>query len=96
MPSFKAKFELAPDLAVEVVSPSNRKREMLDKVESYLASGTKLVWLVYPTIKVGDVYRLNDDGSINIRKITVDGTLDGEDVLPGFSLRVSAIFPANL
>ncbi|MBC8170832.1 MAG: Uma2 family endonuclease, partial [Anaerolineae bacterium] len=93
VPSFKAKLELAPDLAVEVVSPGNRERAMLDKVESYLASGTKLVWLVYPTIKVVDVYRLNNDGSINIRKITVEGTLDGEDVLSGFTFPASNIFP---
>lgn len=42
------KFMIAPDLAIEVVSPSNRPRQMLNKVEFYLQSGTRLVWLIYP------------------------------------------------
>lgn len=91
---FPSKFEFAPDLAVEVFSPSNREREMLEKVEAYLESGTKLVWVAYPTSQVVDVYHRNADGSLTLRKIDIEGTLDGEDVLPGFKLSVKTIFPA--
>jgi Uma2 family endonuclease len=57
-PTLPAKFSIAPDLAVEVVSPSNRPRQMLDKAELYLISGTQLVWVVYPEERVVDVYKL--------------------------------------
>jgi Uma2 family endonuclease len=89
------KFFLAPDLAIEVKSPSNSDRELLDKAESYLKSGTRLVWLVYPTSKVVDVCRLADDGDLKLHKIELEGTLDGEDVLPGFRLTVKDIFPVG-
>ncbi len=89
------KFYIAPDLAVEVVSPSNREREMIDKAESYLQSGARLVWVIYPIIRVVDVIRRNADGSLTIRKVESDGLLDGEDVLPGFTLSVQELFPAE-
>jgi Uma2 family endonuclease len=94
-PSFAAKLELAPDLAVEVISPGNTERQMLDKVESYLQCGTKLVWVVYPGARVVDVFTPNPDGSMTLRKVEANGTLEGGDVLPGFTLQVSEIF-ANL
>jgi Uma2 family endonuclease len=87
------RFNIAPDLAVEVVSPSNRPREMHNKVETYLQHGTKLVWVVYPIEKVIDVYRLADDGGLHVHKMEIDGILDGEDVLPGFTLAVKRVFP---
>jgi Uma2 family endonuclease len=89
------KFRFAPDLAVEVFSPSNHEREMTEKVESFLESGTQLVWVIYPTKQVVEVYRRLDDGSLNLRKVDVNGTLDGETVLPGFQLPVRGIFPAE-
>lgn len=95
VPSFAAKLELAPDLAVEVVSPRNTERELMDKVGSYLQCGTKLVWVVYPNIKVVDVFTPNADGSMTLRKIDIDGKLEGGNVLPGFTLPVRNIF-ANL
>ncbi len=92
-PTLPEKFLIAPDLAVEVVSPSNRPREILDKVESYLRYGARLVWVVYPDERVVDVYRLADDGSLNLRKVDCESTLDGGEVLPGFKLAVREIFP---
>jgi Uma2 family endonuclease len=86
-------FTSAPDLAVEVVSPSNSPRELLTKIELYLAYGTRLVWVVYPNEQIVDVYRLADDGGLHIHKFTHEDTLDGEDVLPEFQLPVKSIFP---
>jgi Uma2 family endonuclease len=96
VPSFAAKLELAPDLAVEVASPSNTGRQMLNKVNSYLAAGTRMVWVVYPGEQVVDVFVFtpNADGSIMLRTLDINGTLDGGEVLPGFTLPVRSIFPA--
>lgn len=90
---FPNKFAFAPDLAIEVFSPSNRERDMLEKVESYLEPGTILVWVVYPARQVVYIYRRNQDGSLNLRKVDINGSLGGEDVLPGFSLAIKTIFP---
>jgi len=87
------KFFIAPDLAIEVMSPSNTDRKMLEKAESYLKSGTRLVWLAYPDSRVVRVCRLADNGDLILHKVEADGTLDGEDVLPGFRLAVKDIFP---
>jgi Uma2 family endonuclease len=92
---FPDKFIFAPDLAIEVMSPSNRGRELLDKAESYLQSGTRLVWIAYPENRVVDVCHLGEDGELKIRKVDINGMLDGEDVLPGFTLVVKDIFPTE-
>lgn len=86
---------LAPDLAVEVVSPGNRPRDMLNKVEKYLEHGTNAVWVVYPDERVIDVYHRQPDGVLTLRKVNTDSTLDGGDMLPGFTLKVADIFPAQ-
>jgi Uma2 family endonuclease len=79
---------IAPDLAVEIVSPSNTKQEMHEKVALYFQAGTRLVWIVYPKSRAIYVYRAED--SVTILK--PDGILDGGDVLPGFSVKVADIF----
>lgn len=80
----------APDLAVEVKSPTDSKRELRLKAEDYLRFGAKMVWLVFPEERRVEVYELDQD----VLELGIDDTLDGGDVLPGFSLRVSEIFPA--
>jgi len=92
---FPKKFFLVPDLVIEVKSPGNTERELLDKAESYLKSGTRMVWLVFPVSKIVWVCRLADDGDLKLHKVEMDGTLNGEDVLPGFTLAVKDIFPAG-
>jgi Uma2 family endonuclease len=92
-PKLPDKFTIAPDLAIEVVSPTNRPREILNKVESYLESGTRLVWVAYPDEKVIDVYRRGSDNSLQMRKFGLDTMLDGEDVLPGLKIAVKDVFP---
>ena len=79
---------LAPDLAVEVLSPSNTMSEIHDKVLDYLDAGSLLVWVVDPQSRTITVYRSRDE----IRLIPADGELDGADVLPGFRCKVSELF----
>ncbi len=78
---------LAPDLVVEVLSPDDRPGEVLAKVADWLNAGTRLVWVIDPERRLARVYR--QDGSEAV--VTADGTLDGEDVLPGFSCSLASI-----
>jgi Uma2 family endonuclease len=81
-------FPLAPDLAVEVVSPSNTVNEMSRKVQQYLEAGTAIVWVVEPLRRQVAVYT-----SDPVVRIYRDGdVLDGGDVLQGFTLSVTYIF----
>lgn len=80
-----------PDLAVEIVSPSESEHAVLDKAQLYLNAGTKLVWLVYPELKKVYVCRPADDGML-VQTLDVDSTLTGGDVLPGFELPLKKLF----
>src|SRR5688572_21586988 len=71
---------LAPDLAVEIVSPSNTLSEIQDKVIDYLFAGTQLVWVVDPRRRTVTTYRSREE----IRLLTEDEDLDANAVLPGF------------
>ncbi|HUF90543.1 MAG TPA: Uma2 family endonuclease [Gemmatimonadota bacterium] len=79
---------LAPDLAVEVLSPSNTMSEIHEKVLDYLDAGSRLVWVVDPGPRTVTVYRSRDA----IRLLTENDELDGADVLPGFRVKVSDLF----
>ncbi len=79
---------LAPDLAVEVLSPSDRRADVLAKIAMYLQAGVRLVWLVDPDPKTVTVFAENQPVSV----ICSDGMLDGGEVLPGFTVAVSDIF----
>src|SRR5688572_30037972 len=79
---------IAPDLAVEIASPSNTMSQIHEKVLDYLDAGTRLVWVVDPRPKTVVVYRSRDA----IRLIPPDGEIDGGEVLPGFRLKVSELF----
>jgi Uma2 family endonuclease len=76
---------LAPDLAVEVLSPSDNLRQVLDKVGEYLQAGTHLVWVIDPERRSAAVYR----SSTKVHELSADDFLDGEDVVPGFRCRVA-------
>jgi Uma2 family endonuclease len=77
----------APDLAVEVLSPSNDAAEMRTKLVNYLRAGTT-VWIVDADEKRVEVYAPGQPP----KTLGLDDTLDGGDVLPGFKLAVSKIF----
>ena len=81
-------FPFAPDLAVEVLSPGDTAREVDDKVADWLTAGTSLVWCIDPRARAARVHRA--DGSV--AAIAPGEALDGEHVLPGFTLELSAVF----
>ncbi len=81
-------LDRVPDLAVEVLSPSNTKNEMDRKRREYFLNGCKLVWEVDPAKKTVRVYTAPDES----RLIRERGTLDGGVVLPGFKLPVAELF----
>lgn len=74
---------LAPDLAVEVRSPEEREREVLDKVGEYLQAGTRVVWVVDAETRTVALYRSPAD----VTTVREHEVLDGGDVLPGFCCR---------
>jgi Uma2 family endonuclease len=79
---------LAPDLAVEIVSPSDRTRDVSEKVREYLVAGTGMIWIIEPELWTVTVYRSLQ----NVRMLTAADTLSGEEVLPGFACQVAELF----
>jgi|SRR5437867_9589215 len=80
--------DFVPDLAVEVLSPSDAQREVADKIGEYLQCGVPIVWLVDPDSKSVTVFRSLTD----VRRLESSDTISAEPVLPGFSCRVSQFF----
>ena len=80
--------EMAPDLVVEVASPSDSRREVYDKAHMWLSHGVRLVWVVHPETRTVDVHRPNHA----VATLSDEDALDGLDVLPGFACEVSAVF----
>src|SRR5712692_1059142 len=78
----------APDLAVEVLSPSDTHGDVHQKVRDYLDAGARLVWVVAPEAKTATIYRA--DGSA--RLLREADHLDGEDILPGLSIPLAEVF----
>ena len=81
-------FPVPPDLAVEVVSPSDVFRRVIEKAFTYLEAGTQMVWIVEPTSQTVRVYR----SETPIRVFGINDTLTGEDVVEGFSCQVAQLF----
>lgn len=81
-----------PDLAVEIASFCNPLDWVHRKLPKYLQHGTQLVWIVIPDKKSVEVCRLDASGKIQSEFIDADGSLSGEQVLPGFSLDLTALF----
>ncbi|MDE0684216.1 MAG: Uma2 family endonuclease [Candidatus Poribacteria bacterium] len=77
-----------PDLAVEIVSPSDTLRRVEEKVFAYLEAQTQLVWVLSPTFKTVTVYRSETE----ITVLTRNDTLTGENVVEGFSCQVAELF----
>jgi Uma2 family endonuclease len=79
---------LVPDLAVEVISPSEKVGDVENKLRDYLRYGVRLIWMIYP----GSHVMVYSRGTV--RRLIADDQLDGDDVLPGFSVRVGDMFPS--
>lgn len=84
----KTYWPFAPDLAIEIVSPSDRFDDVQAKVAAYLSASTRLVWVVDPARHEVFVYRAPRD----VRVLGEEDELTGEDVIPGFRSAVQRIF----
>lgn len=81
-------WDVAPDLAVEVVSPGDLVDELMTKIEEYFQAGVRLVWVIYPRQRLIHVY----ETPTHIRALIRTDTLDGGKVLPGFQLPLASLF----
>ena len=84
----KGHGRVAPDLAVEVISPNDKAAKVFGKIRDFLDAGVPMIWAVNPGTR--DVLVLRADGTATLLK--VGDTLDGGAVLPGFSCPVAALF----
>ncbi len=81
-------FPIPPDLAIEVVSPSDNLSRVVGKVHAYLNAGTRRVWVLDPKSETVTVYR----SETNITILTWEDMLTGDDVIHGFSCAVELLF----
>jgi Uma2 family endonuclease len=81
-------WDVVPDLVVEVISPTDRAADLLEKVYEYFQAGVRLVWLVYPNRRCIHVFEAWN----RIRAVTEADILDGGAVLPGFHLPLNRLF----
>ncbi|MFI5457930.1 MAG: Uma2 family endonuclease [Isosphaerales bacterium] len=80
-------WEVVPNLAIEVVSPSNLADKVMEKIEDYFLAGVQRVWVIYP-----EIAKLYDyDSPASVRILTPDQLLDGGDILPGLQLPLTEI-----
>ncbi|MBI1792417.1 MAG: Uma2 family endonuclease [Acidobacteria bacterium] len=81
-------YQGAPDLAVEIVSPTDRAADVKDKIELYLRAGAGAVWVVYPKKKEVRVHR----PGLPVNTLGPGDTLEAPELLPGFRLAVRDVF----
>jgi Uma2 family endonuclease len=87
VPRTKA-WDVAPDLAVEVVSPTNTANQVLTKIREYFQGGVERVWVIYPELEEVYVY----SSPTQPRVLSRADDLDGDTVLPGFRLPIATLF----
>jgi Uma2 family endonuclease len=89
LPSPGNYWPVAPDLAVEFISPSEYGDEIIEKVREYLEAGVRCVWVIHTRHR----YVMEFESLSRVRGLTDADELDGKDVLPGFRIPVSSLFP---
>ncbi len=89
VPAGRGPVPIPPDLTVEVISPSDMLVKVAAKVQAYLEAGVRLIWVVNPRNRTVRVYRQGMDGYATL---SASDHLDGEDVVPGFSLPIASLF----
>jgi Uma2 family endonuclease len=87
----KKDLMIPPDLAGEVLSPTDSAVDVNRKIEQYLAAGVRLVWVIDPDSRVALVFRANG----TVSKVRANEELDGEDVLPNFHCPLARVLPAE-
>ncbi|HTD59159.1 MAG TPA: Uma2 family endonuclease [Gemmatimonadaceae bacterium] len=88
LPEGIAYLDGAPDLAVEILSPGNKKKDMAERIALFLRKGTRLMWVVDPKRRTVTVHRPESESFV----LSIDDQLSGQDVLPGFECRVADFF----
>ena len=83
-----SRWHIAPDLAVEVISPTDDYEDVQEKITEYFTFGVKQVWIISPESKTLTVYY----SRTNVKILTATDELTGEEILPGFRLNLSEIF----
>lgn len=86
----EGKWEIAPDLVIEVISPTDIFSKVLKKIREYLKAGVKQVWLVEPEFQTVAVYK--PPMPMKSETLTLEDTITCEEILPNFSLPLSEIF----
>jgi Uma2 family endonuclease len=81
-------WPVAPNLAVEVVSPTDQAEPLLRKLVEYFEADVQLVWVIYPMLRLVYVY----ESLTHVHGLTGTEELDGGTVLPGFKLALSVLF----
>ena len=76
---------MVPDLVIEVVSPNDKVSELDEKVDAYLLDGVRLIWVIDPQRRKATVFAPDIEQPLHL---TVNGVLDGGDVLPGFTVKL--------
>lgn len=84
-------LDVAPELIVEVMSPSDRWMDIQEKLAEYFSIGVQLVWLIDPQLEQVHVYRSLDETT----RLTAEDTLTAPNILPGFSVALTEIFEAD-
>ena len=79
---------MAPDLVVEIVSPSDRVSDVAEKARMWLSYDTKLVWVIHPESRTVEAYRADAP----VETLGEDEILDGAPALPGFTCTVRDVF----
>jgi Uma2 family endonuclease len=88
----KGHIRLPADLMIEVVSPHDLAWEVEHKVEEFLRAGVRLLWVLYPATRTILIYRSGSE----VTRLSDTDELSGEDIWPGFTCRVSKLFPAGV
>jgi len=82
-------WDVVPDLAIEVVSPTDFAEDLLLRLDEYFRAGVSLVWVAFPSLRLIHVY----ESMTRIRVLTTTDELEGGPLLPGFRVAVAALFP---
>ena len=78
-------LDVAPELVVEVMSPSDTWDEVTEKLQEYFSIGVRLVWVVSPKLRSVFAYRSLTD----VRRFSEHDVVTGDEVLPGFAIKVA-------
>jgi len=82
-------WDVVPDLAIEVISPTDFAEDILLRVDEYFRAGVSLIWVFHPSLRLVHVY----ESMTRIRILTTADELDGGAVLPGFRVAIASLFP---